>query len=257
MTDRIPQSRKELEIHLDEQIKFLEASAAAYDNGFDGEAKRLAVTLRVLLHDTTQSHSLLSQLGLKNKKYYDSAFEYDPRNKLTHGGLVVIAVGPPETRYVSMLDDVPSMTQKEFDEWWNQPVFVDKEKNLINRKELILALANQDGGAHIDPALDQKYAKLSRLNALGWTSGGPEGELAMGGPEKAAIRQIAHEILKTIKPGYEKKQKHDASFLVGAMRVTQGVPEDVPLILNKKVGRNKPCPCGSNKKYKKCHGRAV
>jgi len=24
---------------------------------------------------------------------------------------------------------------------------------------------------------------------------------------------------------------------------------------NKKVGRNEPCPCGSGKKYKKCHGR--
>ena len=24
----------------------------------------------------------------------------------------------------------------------------------------------------------------------------------------------------------------------------------------KKVGRNEPCPCGSGKKYKKCHGRA-
>ncbi|MDP9120648.1 MAG: SEC-C metal-binding domain-containing protein [Acidobacteriota bacterium] len=24
-----------------------------------------------------------------------------------------------------------------------------------------------------------------------------------------------------------------------------------------KVGRNDPCPCGSGKKYKKCHGAAV
>jgi hypothetical protein len=70
MTDRIPQSRKELEAHLDEQIKFLEASAAAYDKGFDGEAKRLAVTLKVLLYDTKQSHSLLSQLGLKTKNTF-------------------------------------------------------------------------------------------------------------------------------------------------------------------------------------------
>ncbi len=25
----------------------------------------------------------------------------------------------------------------------------------------------------------------------------------------------------------------------------------------KKVGRNQPCPCGSGKKYKRCHGRAA
>jgi uncharacterized protein YecA (UPF0149 family) len=30
-------------------------------------------------------------------------------------------------------------------------------------------------------------------------------------------------------------------------------------VVNKdaKVGRNDPCPCGSGKKYKKCHGAAV
>ena len=26
-------------------------------------------------------------------------------------------------------------------------------------------------------------------------------------------------------------------------------------IISKKVGRNEPCPCGSGKKYKQCHGR--
>ena len=29
--------------------------------------------------------------------------------------------------------------------------------------------------------------------------------------------------------------------------------DSIPLP-DKKVGRNDPCPCGSNKKYKKCHG---
>ena len=26
-------------------------------------------------------------------------------------------------------------------------------------------------------------------------------------------------------------------------------------IITKKIGRNEPCPCGSGKKYKQCHGR--
>lgn len=30
---------------------------------------------------------------------------------------------------------------------------------------------------------------------------------------------------------------------------------DKPIISEKKVGRNEPCPCGSGKKYKKCCGR--
>jgi preprotein translocase subunit SecA len=28
-----------------------------------------------------------------------------------------------------------------------------------------------------------------------------------------------------------------------------------PVRAGQKVGRNDPCPCGSGKKYKKCHGR--
>jgi preprotein translocase subunit SecA len=28
-----------------------------------------------------------------------------------------------------------------------------------------------------------------------------------------------------------------------------------PIINDNKVGRNDPCPCGSGKKYKKCHGK--
>ena len=29
-----------------------------------------------------------------------------------------------------------------------------------------------------------------------------------------------------------------------------------PIQVEKKTGRNEPCPCGSGKKYKKCHGAA-
>jgi preprotein translocase subunit SecA len=30
-----------------------------------------------------------------------------------------------------------------------------------------------------------------------------------------------------------------------------------PVRAEKKIGRNDPCPCGSGKKYKQCHGKAV
>jgi len=30
--------------------------------------------------------------------------------------------------------------------------------------------------------------------------------------------------------------------------------ENVPVTVEKEPGRNEPCPCGSGKKYKKCHG---
>ena len=33
-------------------------------------------------------------------------------------------------------------------------------------------------------------------------------------------------------------------------------PQQVTVRAGQKVGRNDPCPCGSGKKYKKCHGRS-
>ncbi|MBT7331517.1 MAG: hypothetical protein HN804_10795, partial [Oceanospirillaceae bacterium] len=38
----------------------------------------------------------------------------------------------------------------------------------------------------------------------------------------------------------------------------QAKPEPVaqnPAVPSSKVGRNEPCPCGSGKKYKQCHGK--
>jgi hypothetical protein len=54
--------RSVLLANLAESIDFLNLSASSFDNGYEAEAKRLAVTLRVLLHDTAQSHSLLGLL---------------------------------------------------------------------------------------------------------------------------------------------------------------------------------------------------
>ena len=38
-------------------------------------------------------------------------------------------------------------------------------------------------------------------------------------------------------------------------QVAPGKPANEPIRAEKKVGRNDPCPCGSGKKYKNCHGR--
>ncbi len=45
---KIQLSQKELEVHLKEQISFLEASANSFDAGMEEETKRIAVTIRIL-----------------------------------------------------------------------------------------------------------------------------------------------------------------------------------------------------------------
>jgi preprotein translocase subunit SecA len=48
-----------------------------------------------------------------------------------------------------------------------------------------------------------------------------------------------------------KKEKEMAALqFVGG----EGPVAQQPMIAKEKAGRNDPCPCGSGKKYKKCHG---
>ena len=84
------QSQQDLQDHLGEQRQFLTASCDAFDNGFEGEGKRLATAIRVLFHDTSSSQSLLKQLGVKDRiQMLDTAHPYDPSNLLSHEGLVI------------------------------------------------------------------------------------------------------------------------------------------------------------------------
>lgn len=195
------QSIDDLQSHLQQQIYFLKSSAKAYDEGNTIEAKRIATSIRVLVHDTENSKSLLTQLNKKDIKYYDSASKPRPGNLLSTTGLVSIQIHNEKITYVPRLDNTPFNIQKvEFGQWWSGVVIVDKNRTQFNRSDLILKMCNQDGGAHVDPKLNNKYAALSRSNSVGWkleSSNGSEEDLK--GIELASVRQICHEMLKSLK----------------------------------------------------------
>ena len=139
----------------------------------------------------------------------------------------------------------------DFDTWWNEVVFVDKKGREMSRKDLILSVADQDGGAHVDPVLNESYAELSRRNSLAWRTKGSQGDVPIEGAEKAAIRQISHEVLKTFEPEMPiLKNKIEGALVTDMYAVIETKERVIP-----KVGRNTFCPCGSGKKYKKCHGK--
>jgi hypothetical protein len=251
MSTKIPLSQSDLQEHLEEQLQFLEASAEAFDRGFEAEAKRLAVTIRVLVHDTPNSRSVLGQLGMKGCPFVDTAEPLDPDNFAPYSGLVAVLGNLQGAKYVPFLDDILHTNRTmPFEEWWAISVFIDGKRRKFSRGELVLTAANQDGGAHVDPGLNGQYEALSKKNAMGvWFAAcaktGP-----MANPERAAIRQIAHELLKTLRPGYSKNVKRDGLTISG-IKLTPVLP--VPS--GKKMGRNERCFCGSGRKFKHCHGR--
>jgi len=56
-------------------------------------------------------------------------------------------------------------------------------------------------------------------------------------------------------PESEAKRLNTGRQEVGEGRRTGGNVANTPIRVEKKVGRNDPCPCGSGKKYKACHGK--
>jgi hypothetical protein len=200
------QTREELLGHLKEQIAFMQQSAISYDKGFEDEAKRLAVVIRVLVHDTSQSTSLLNLLDKKDIKFYNSSLPFHPSSIISYNGLTMMRLSSAEgASYEAPLDGGPptrSRTDKiPFNVWWKDMfVIKDKDKNTFTRKDLVLNAANKDGGAHIDSSLDESYASLSRFNALGWKFFRKNVEDDFrNNPASASIRQIAHEVIKTLR----------------------------------------------------------
>ena len=256
---KIPLSPDELESHLIEQISFLESSAESFDAGTEEEAKRLAVTIRILVHDTSSSHALLKLIG-KCPDFYDTTLDFDPNNIMGHAGLISILIDPPQFRYVANLDNTPPNVVKmiKFKKWWEKIVFIDEKGRKLSRKDLITTAANQDGGAHVDPSLNETYADISRKGLKYSIDNNGTEEKFMNKPERAAIRQIAHEVLKTLKPGYEQKLECQTGTLFYGAKLTvveEEQNDNGPHKSERKIGRNEPCPCGSGVKFKKCCGR--
>ena len=197
-------SRSDLLELLAENQDFLERSAAGFDEGYEAEAKRLAVVLRVLLHDTRTSHSLLQQLGIKERMdFLDTAQPIDPMNLLPTPGLVMMRMTTSEhgnsAEYVAKLGGgATSPRQARFAGWWGNPVM--KVDGTWSRKELVLSLANQEGGAHVDPRLNERYEHLAKRNGLGWRAvSGTSVEPFRGSAVAAAVRQIAYEVGESLK----------------------------------------------------------
>lgn len=194
----VTQSRRDLVFLLREQIQFLEASAHAYDSGFEGEAKRLAVVLRVLLHDTKSSHSLVGTLGIKDALKFWDVVGAPPDDAIAFVGLSM-GFGEQGIRYFPKLGE--PTRRLSFGDWWSALILIQRVTGVqFSRGEAILSLAETDGGAHVDPALGQSYAELSRSNSFGWEVWRGAGKgVVENSPALPIVRQAAHEVLGTLR----------------------------------------------------------
>lgn len=143
---------------LDEQMGFLEHSMERYDDGHVAEAKRLAVTIRVLCHDTRHSTSLLRQLGWRRRMVFTSAAQFRGGNMLPNCSLVVMRQTRTEDDLEMAWEPLCAVPEGgpfepipvgDLDAWWGEVVARDEHGAVWKRSGFVLSLANEDGGAHI------------------------------------------------------------------------------------------------------------
>jgi hypothetical protein len=166
---------------LEEQRHLLRKSVSAICEGDLAEAIRVATTIRVLVHETSSSKPLLKQLAsnyleleILDKKGPEHDQElpagthaavvlYVPIGlTLSAGGTFLNPTLPPENY-------VPSIIGK----WWERPSLILPGLGGFSRRQLILGLANKEGGAHIDLDVSQRYQQLmdSKSLRIGWSEG--------------------------------------------------------------------------------------
>lgn len=122
--------------------------------------------------------------------------------------LAPIAWGPWKgLRFIARLDDHPtSLNPVPFHTWWTSPAVAIPPKFRLSRRDLVLGVANQDGGAHVDEALREQFAGIARQRFILGSRKKPLSIATIQNPERKGpanlslpmVRQITYEVIKTL-----------------------------------------------------------
>ncbi len=74
----------DLNAQFHEQIIILKNACENFDNWAESEALNIAVRLRVLLHDSKYSSSLLQRIWLKAEKFISTRYNYSQENFINY-----------------------------------------------------------------------------------------------------------------------------------------------------------------------------
>src|ERR1019366_9006734 len=195
--------RADLIRKLREQVQLLSVLGESFDAGQKIVGYPLATTIRVLVHDTASSHALLAQLGeLSAMQFVDTSMPINPRNLIkSHGGLVMMKMttgtGAEWVPRKEVPMPVPGSEPRDvsFQSWWqDMDVTRDSDGTVWSRRRMVLAIANKEGGAHIDPTQPLNVHAIEEANSMGWKYRDPivGDQLMSNGPLIPSVRRIAY-----------------------------------------------------------------
>jgi hypothetical protein len=145
-------------------------------------------------------NSSFNQDGTINEECYKSVL--DSHNNRNAGLEPYSGV---DTRFLPRFSNSPENTFVwiQFQNWWSQPILLEpsrrgRERSVMTRRQLILNMANKDGGAHVDPRLSGTYGEITNHLFLAVSFGGTRtGQI--GAPHQASVVQVGYELFRTVK----------------------------------------------------------
>ena len=147
--------KKQMSTH----ISFIDNSCKRYDQGIHEEALHIAVSLRVIFHDTNKSISILKHLGIKDSISLLSTMGGNEESVPQDGELVSsIPIMMTMDGVTPQLNASSKKVTIPIEEWWNEIIFV--QNGNFSRRNVVLSASNQDGGAHVDANPNNKTKKL-------------------------------------------------------------------------------------------------
>ncbi len=163
MDPRVPKTLDEIERRHHEQLRMLASRCDAFYDGDHHEALSMAAIVSNLVYDHGQSaKSLLSMLDLKTStRFLDSR---------THNNLTLATARGVWPRTPMPYKEYTGSDLYGFDTWWSEQEFQIKFVDLVfTRSDLVKALRDREGGAHVDPNSDYRIAAIERSQSQ-WRS---------------------------------------------------------------------------------------
>ena len=176
------------------QLGYLARSCDSVDQGSLDEAIRIAAVIRILIHQTGTSTSLLTYLNATDMHLLTTCSHMPALEDV----LVGFGLGAMDNaKYFATLERAPCRRMVPVGEWWNEVVYVLGMGIRLTRRDIVLDAANKDGGAHVDRNLTPEYEKLTSFLQIGSWAGNGEREWRDANMHFAALRQMGYELLNS------------------------------------------------------------
>jgi hypothetical protein len=173
--------RKFLRERLEEQRHLLRKSIKEFTSGDLTEGVRIATAMRVLVHETGSSKPLLKQLTPNYLELRVPDRAPAKQEDAPPGTQRMVVMSVPIS--VKITDkgvflnpdlDIEVYAPSILGRWWTRPCLILPGLGGFSRKELVLGLANKEGGAHVDTDIPARYQQLldSKALQIGWSKDG-------------------------------------------------------------------------------------